>query len=125
MTLPDLFLHDVATLKSVEFIGWYPKEEFTLPPGCELRLVLVLEDARSVGTVAEKGVSYVNAVPGLHKTASLAQRDSGYLGPAVFGAPLLKYAGPRPGSTPAHPTCLFKMQSFEHIPAYQWVLAKL
>ena len=40
--LPDLFLHDVATLKSVEVRGWYPRGRFTLPPGCLLRLMVVL-----------------------------------------------------------------------------------
>ncbi len=42
-TLPDLFLHDVVTLKSVELYGWFPKEAFTLPPECLLRLAVSLE----------------------------------------------------------------------------------
>ena len=40
--LPDLLLREVATLKSVELVGWYPKQEFTLPQGCVLRLAAVL-----------------------------------------------------------------------------------
>ncbi|CAL5225523.1 g8354 [Coccomyxa viridis] len=31
--LPDLLLREVATLKSVELVGWYPKQEVTLPQG--------------------------------------------------------------------------------------------
>ena len=42
--LPDIFLHDVTTLKNVELLGWYTMEKCTLPPGCLLRLVLVLDD---------------------------------------------------------------------------------
>ncbi len=41
--LPDIFLHEVATLKSMEVRGFYPKAKFTLPAGCLLRLSLVLE----------------------------------------------------------------------------------
>ena len=46
MELPDLLLHDISTLQSVEFLGWYPQEKFTLPPGCLLRMVLFLEDTQ-------------------------------------------------------------------------------
>ena len=46
MDLPDLFLHNVATLQSVDLIGWYPKKNLTLPPGCLLRMVLLLDTAR-------------------------------------------------------------------------------
>ena len=42
-SLPDLILHDVASLKSVDLVGWYPKEEFTLPQGCLLRLQFSVE----------------------------------------------------------------------------------
>lgn len=42
MSLPDLFLHDVATLKSVDLLGWYPQGVLTLPPGCLLRLGVIL-----------------------------------------------------------------------------------
>ena len=47
LELPDLLLREVATLKSVELVGWYPKQRFTLPPGCVLRL------AAALGTSAE------------------------------------------------------------------------
>ena len=43
MALPDLFLHDVPTLKSVELLGWYPNRKFTLPQGCLLRLAVILD----------------------------------------------------------------------------------
>ena len=41
--LPDIFLHEVSSLKSVEVIGWYPQGDFTLPSGCLLRFMAVLE----------------------------------------------------------------------------------
>lgn len=41
--LPDLLLCEVATLKSVELLGWYPKGDFTLPEGCLLRWLVVLD----------------------------------------------------------------------------------
>ena len=40
--LPDLSLHDVATLKSVEVRGWYPRGKFTIPPRCLLQLIVIL-----------------------------------------------------------------------------------
>lgn len=43
MTLPDLFLHDVTTLKSVDLIGWYPWDSVTLPPGCLLRVMVAFK----------------------------------------------------------------------------------
>ena len=43
MKLPDLLLHEVTTLRSLELMGWYPKGKFTLPPGCVLRLLAVLD----------------------------------------------------------------------------------
>ena len=46
MDLPDLFLQDITTLQSVELVGWYPKGKLTLPPGCLLRMVLLLDTAR-------------------------------------------------------------------------------
>ena len=42
-SLPDLYLHDVTTLTSLDLIGWYPWDRFTLPPGCLLRLRVVLD----------------------------------------------------------------------------------
>ena len=42
-SLPDLYLHDVTTLTNVDFLGWYPWDRFTLPPGCLLRLRMVLD----------------------------------------------------------------------------------
>lgn len=41
--LPDLCLHTMANLKSVELLGWCPDDRFTLPPGCVLRLAVDLE----------------------------------------------------------------------------------
>ena len=43
MRLPDLCFHHVATLKSVELLGWYPKGKFTLHLGCLLRLGVALQ----------------------------------------------------------------------------------
>lgn len=43
MHLPNLLLHDVATLRSVELLGWYPEGRMTLPPGCLLRWLVTLE----------------------------------------------------------------------------------
>lgn len=41
--LPDVVLHEVATLKSLEVRGLYPKGKLSFPPGCLLRLSVVLE----------------------------------------------------------------------------------
>lgn len=41
--LPDLLLHGVATLQSVDLYNWYPNKIFTVPTGCLLRMVLKLE----------------------------------------------------------------------------------
>ena len=41
--LPDLCLHTMASLKSVDLLGWCPDDSFTLPPGCVLRLAVDLE----------------------------------------------------------------------------------
>ena len=43
MELPELFLHDLATLKSVDLLGWFPGDYFTLSPGCLLRLAVTME----------------------------------------------------------------------------------
>ena len=43
MDLPDLCMQDVATLKIVELVNWYPKKSFTLPPGCFFRFLVVLK----------------------------------------------------------------------------------
>ena len=40
--LPDLFLRDVVTPKSMELIGRYPKVNLTLPPGCLLRVAVIV-----------------------------------------------------------------------------------
>ena len=53
--LPDVFLHDVTTLKTVEFVGWYPEKEFTLPPGCMLHLVVIMESQAQWHGWQEKG----------------------------------------------------------------------
>ena len=37
-SLPDLLLHKVASLKSVELAGWHPTQSFALPSGCRLLL---------------------------------------------------------------------------------------
>ncbi len=42
--LPDLLLHDVASLKTVELCGWYPEGSFTLPSGCLVRLAVRLRE---------------------------------------------------------------------------------
>ncbi len=42
MSFPKLLLQGVATLKSVELVGWYPAEKLTLPPGCMLRMFMAL-----------------------------------------------------------------------------------
>ncbi len=46
-TLPALCLAGMATLKSMELVGWCPAREFTLPPGCVLRLAAALEERKS------------------------------------------------------------------------------
>ena len=55
MKLPDLLLHEVTTLRSLELIGWYPKGRFTLPPGCVLRLLAVLDTPAQWEQLQAKG----------------------------------------------------------------------
>ena len=55
MELPDLLLHEVVTLRSLELIGWYPKGRFTLPPGCLLRLLAVLDTPAQWEQLLAKG----------------------------------------------------------------------
>lgn len=42
-SLPDITLHEISSLKSVDIFGWYPEGKLTLPTGCLLHLMMVLE----------------------------------------------------------------------------------
>ena len=55
--LPDLFLHDVTTLKTVELVGWYPEEHFSLPPGCMLHVVVIMDSQAQWHQWQEKGLT--------------------------------------------------------------------
>ena len=43
LKLPDMSLHSISSLKSVEVIGWNPDGAFSLPPECLLRFAIALE----------------------------------------------------------------------------------
>ena len=55
MRLPNLLLGDVAGLKSLQLSGFFPREEFTLPAGCMLRLSVVVEECRQWRQVQSLG----------------------------------------------------------------------
>ena len=55
MSLPNLLLHDLASLKSLELIGLYPRYQFTLPAGCLLRLIVVVKNCLQWDRVQKLG----------------------------------------------------------------------
>ena len=71
--LPDLFLHDVATLKSVEFLV-VSKRGLHPPTRLYAAFSTILGELCSMGSMADKGEAYIDAVPGVHEAASLAYR---------------------------------------------------
>ena len=117
MSLPNLLLHDLASLKSLELIGLYPRYQFTLPAGCLLRLIVV-EELPPMGQSAEIRMPRINAYLSLLDATSLARWSSEIVSLALLGALLHEHAGSRPGSSSEYPTCLFRVYRVQHIGFY-------